>query len=417
MQMIWIYISEDDKGWRPYFAVIKECGRMNLYLDKAMTHISHSIDLKLWTADSITTSSTQSVHRSFRMTFSTKEGAIRFAFEKEEHRSDFMEKMKPFLENEEEMKKEAKLRTVHWELDDKVGALKAFEDETMTVLVREVRLDDVDEDGVNVEGERVVLKVKGSQIIITIKDEETRNNILDQIRNLIQRRNEMKNIMKLHYPKIELFENIGSGDYCDGKEQKEVEKCGALQRVCAVLDYYSFLMLSPFPEVETKSRNELFEDFMDRYYPKRMFLNDYVHWTAQHREEESVNNLRRYLHFVCDSANQCGATTRHYSDRRGGGGDGKDGASRHWTKEKMDSYHFNIYHLYEVGLRVEGDLSANEMKDIIKMKRSEFSSDRLDGSNNVKFTMNIKESTEATKTAGSDGAYSIYFYFFSELTC
>ena len=178
MQMLWINISEDDKGWRPYFAVIKECGRMNLYLDKAMTHISYSIDLKLWTADSITTSSTQSVHRSFRMTFSTKEGAIRFAFEKEEHRSDFMEKMKPFLENEEEMKKEAKLRTVHWELDDKVGALKAFEDETMTVLVREVRLDDVDEDGVNVEGERVVLKVKGSQIIITIKDEETRNNLV-----------------------------------------------------------------------------------------------------------------------------------------------------------------------------------------------------------------------------------------------
>ena len=83
--------------------------------------------------------------------------------------------------------------------------------------------------------------------------------------------------------------------------------------------------------------------------------------------------------------------TRHYAERRA------DDPSWSWFAEKMDSLHFYLYHLSDIGLREESkdinDVSDDDKEDNIQLdqvalkrlaesinsKRTFFSSERLDG--------------------------------------
>ena len=202
-----------------------------------------------------------------------------------------------------------------------------------------------------------------------------------------------------------LFEHIGDDDECTSIYDKE---CKAVDRIIAALEYYEHLVLSPFAAKYGDDPRLVFDSFCRDLYPKKVLLNDYIHWVLNHNDPESLLAMRKRLHFLCESAKNCGATTRHYRDRRHDGNE-EDGVESSWYTDKMDCIHFNIHHLHELGLRVSPetiqtedapdndnvdeensvDAAMKRMTKEIDSKRSAFSSQRLNGSKNSKFTVQI----------------------------
>ena len=202
-----------------------------------------------------------------------------------------------------------------------------------------------------------------------------------------------------------IFENIADGDECDGDQ---VEECKSVDRIIAALEYYEHLVLSPFAAKYGDDPRLVFDGFCRDLYPKKTLLNDYIHWVLNHNDSDALMHMRQRLHFLCESAKHCGATARHYRDRRDDGNDA-DKVESSWYTDKIDCIHFNIRHLHEVGLRVSAETLLSEtapdddqedgseraddrlkrMKKEIASKRSAFSNQRLDGANNAKFTMKI----------------------------
>ena len=117
-----------------------------------------------------------------------------------------------------------------------------------------------------------------------------------------------------------LFKHFEDGDDCDGKKHEE---CKAVDRIVAALRYYQHLVLSANMAKYGKDPRVLFNKFCEDLYPKEAMLNDYIHWVLHHNDPQRVKAIRERLNYVCESAKKCGATTRHYRDRRqdGIGGD------------------------------------------------------------------------------------------------
>ena len=203
-----------------------------------------------------------------------------------------------------------------------------------------------------------------------------------------------------------VFEHVEDGDECNGKPH---EKCKAMERIITALRYYQQLVLSANTVKYGKDPRAVFNSFCNDLYPKGAMLNDYIHWVLHHKDEESLKAIRKQLNFICESAKQCGATTRHYRDRTQGDNEGDNDESS-WFTEQMDRVHFNIYHLHELGLRVSAevlesevgpdddekqdeshlfDLAMKRMAREMKEKRGVFGSERLDGSTNAKFTLKV----------------------------
>ena len=208
-----------------------------------------------------------------------------------------------------------------------------------------------------------------------------------------------------------IFQFIESDDHCDGDHST---KCKAMERVTAALDYYHFLVVAPMATKYGKDPRIAFTSFCLELYPKKSLLNDYIHWVLHHNDPDSVMAMRQQLHFVCESAKRCGATTRHYRDRRDDVHEAAvpaDDAESNWFVDKMDCIHFNVYHLHELGLRVSKETMENElepdgtkqnesesvdlalkrMSKVIQTKRAMFTTERLDGAANSKFTLQIDE--------------------------
>ena len=101
----------------------------------------------------------------------------------------------------------------------------------------------------------------------------------------------------------------------------------------------------------------------------------------------------------------------------------------HYGIDRLDSIHFVVHHLNELGLRVSAEAMENELvpddeeKDeahltdlalkrmaaVIESKRTLFSNQRLDGVTNSKFTLQIDEQKESGHGVGVDGLCSLHF--------
>ena len=214
-----------------------------------------------------------------------------------------------------------------------------------------------------------------------------------------------------------IFEHIESGDHCDGDHHAD---CKAIERVSTALNYHWFLVNASMATKYGKDPQIAFRSFCEELYPKRVLLNDYIHWVLHHHDPQSAMAIRKQLHFDCESAKRCGATTRHYRDRREDGSGAADEVESNWFGDKMDCIHFNVFHLHELGLRVTAeaaeselapddeeqdesksvDLALKRMAKEIAKKRTLFSTERLDGAANSKFTLKVDES--------NDGMWSLY---------
>ena len=222
------------------------------------------------------------------------------------------------------------------------------------------------------------------------------------------------------------FDNIKSDDHCDGKHP---QNCKCLDRVIAALEYHQCLIVNPLNEKYGDDPKAAFVSFCDELYPKTAMLNDYIHFTEYHTDSETINYIQSRLNMKCDSVQKCGSTSRHYRDR-GVGDIGGDGMESLWCIDRMDSIHFTVHHLTELGLRVnmkeiESELTADgqevddsksrelalqRLAEIIKAKRTTFSNERLDGTTNSKFTLQVDEMKESGDETGNDGLSSDFYF-------
>jgi len=203
-----------------------------------------------------------------------------------------------------------------------------------------------------------------------------------------------------------VFEDAEGGGHCDGKHSAN---CKALDRITAALDYHHFLVNTPLGDKYGNDPKESFISFCRELYPKRSMLNDYIHFIDHHADPSSIEEIQNRLHFKCESAKNCGASSRHYRDRRHFGGVEVDKLDSDWFIRRIDAVHHMVHHLKEFGLRISSkvelqkvvdseedqedddklvDAALKEMSKEIAAKKKEFKTERLDGTTNSKFTLN-----------------------------
>ena len=177
-------------------------------------------------------------------------------------------------------------------------------------------------------------------------------------------------------PDLKLFENMEVVGKCKGfssakiEDDDEIESeeqslilCPALKRLVAVLNYYNSLMLNAVNGDDALWQNQFIE-FCDKYYGQKWMMEDHMHFVAKHSDLKSTQKMAVFLDCKCfgDLA-KCGGTARHYRNR------GRVGTKAvHFYVDYMDSLHFNVLHLVDVGLRVNTDdnLEHNQNRDGLK---------------------------------------------------
>ena len=210
-----------------------------------------------------------------------------------------------------------------------------------------------------------------------------------------------------HLIDFTVFQKIDCDDHCGGKNGY----CKAVERIIAALDYHQFLVNGGLDAKYGDDPKSVFIAFCEDLYAKSAVLNDYIHFVNHHADDEGLGYIRGRLHFQCDSVVKCGATSRHYRDRREDSHSGtNDSDASNWFIERIDSIHFMVHHLHELGLRVSMekiqselmiddetedksilvDLGMKRMAKEIDTKRSFMSTTRLDGGENSKFTMTVE---------------------------
>ena len=215
-----------------------------------------------------------------------------------------------------------------------------------------------------------------------------------------------------HLVDFNVFRKIDCDDHCDGKNGY----CKVVERIIAALDYHQFLVNGGLDAKYGDDLVAAFTAFCEELYPKTAILNDYIHFVTHHADAKGLEYIRGRLHFKCDSAAKCGSTSRHYRDRREHGDNGSSDLVSNWFIDRIDSIHFMVHHLHELGLRVSVetmqselkiddeiddklhlvDLGLKRMAQEIELKRALFSNERLDGVQNAKFSLHIAMLTDGT---------------------
>ena len=237
-----------------------------------------------------------------------------------------------------------------------------------------------------------------------------------------------------HIIDFNLFQVVEAGDECGGTGHGH---CNAVERVIAALDYHQFLVNGPLDAKYGDDPMTAFVSFCDELYSKKTMLNDYVHFVEHHAAPQSIEYIRNRLHFQCESAKKCGATSRHFRDRRDHDVEA-EGMEVNWFIDRVDSIHFMVHHLTELGLRVpmhhiQSELALPDddeeqqhdeshlvnrtlqrMAEIIESKRATFSTERLDKTVNSKFTLQIDGQKQGGHGVGSDGMSSLFRYILLE---
>ena len=197
---------------------------------------------------------------------------------------------------------------------------------------------------------------------------------------------------KPHHPQhiISLFRDASFHDKCD-------TDCPSRARILYAMDYYQTLRTAN----SAKNARDLFIAFCDSVYSAALLLDDYVHLMCKHSDSASLSAMAAQLKSRCAGPAKCEWTQRHF---------GRDAHSLSHSETEtefnffiatMDTLHFNVFHLRDVGLRIDlSDLKTDDddsslvdaamlrIRDIIRLKRKQFAFDRMDGADaKNKFTI------------------------------
>ena len=211
-------------------------------------------------------------------------------------------------------------------------------------------------------------------------------------------------IDKQEYDTLNIFKNQAIVDQCIRDDIKPFEECHALNRLFCGLNYYQKLDTK-----KIKNNQQIFVAFIKDVYSA--FIDDYTHLVCIHGHE--IENIHKYLTQIqslfgtCD-IKECSFTSRHYQPSESHKSPITDFTMNFYEKN-MDSLHFYLLHLFQVGLRIFKiaeeeikqqtddesdndkyfDATFNRINEMIKVQRDTTSFDRL--KNNNKFNLVVAE--------------------------
>ena len=129
------------------------------------------------------------------------------------------------------------------------------------------------------------------------------------------------------------------------------EKCAHTLRLCTASWYFETLKTSP--KMDEAARRALFVEFNEEVY--HSVLDDTAHFIKEHGDDilRVHNEWTEQYGFPTCTVSECAQTQRHYGRRSRESVDADDHALYLFYESLYDRIHHFIFHLFEVGLRVE----------------------------------------------------------------
>ena len=187
---------------------------------------------------------------------------------------------------------------------------------------------------------------------------------------------------------------------------------GSLHERLALLLKKHQLLIDSNRDNDEEERRALLE-FVDATYTRQLLLEDYIAFFSARSDDDALRSQLLALQCRCDDAATCGGMPRHFRDRKRGKEQG-DAVAANLFLDLIDTLHFNVFHLRHVGLRVDADTQQedNEEKkddddlvdpemrrvaELIYRLRSEFAFERIDNTQNTKFTLKAQEELQGDR--------------------
>eukprot|EP01084_Bolivina_argentea_P252784 424416_1 len=129
-----------------------------------------------------------------------------------------------------------------------------------------------------------------------------------------------------------------------------IANCGSLKRICNGLKYYESLC--------NDSKSNEIDEFCMKKYVK--FLQDYIHLVTKHNHQFFYIGNELISKYKCKPCNvtECVIIDRHY--RRRVSDQGQNDRKYTFYADYFDQCHHQIFHLYQLGLRInENDTQNN----------------------------------------------------------
>ena len=174
-----------------------------------------------------------------------------------------------------------------------------------------------------------------------IDDDHVKELIMEVVHGIL---NETQNVSISH-----------SIPHCDKNSTDPIKECDSIKRLLSLLEMYSHLDIIN----NTKHQNLLIEQMNEREEYKE-FLNDYIHLLSDHSHQLQIINASLE---PCNIS-ECKYTSRHH--RREDLEEMKQIQDNIVDKKlefymsTIDSLHFYLQHLFDVGLRVKSNTNENE---------------------------------------------------------
>ena len=122
--------------------------------------------------------------------------------------------------------------------------------------------------------------------------------------------------------------------------------CPSLNRLAVTLRYYQ--------KSFDQQYRDTFMHFINNIYPQKELLNDYIHLMRLHQDQ--IENIRNdYINnqgIIKCNIKTCPFTQRHHRISDDNKTTESDSTEFNFIKETIDSLHFYIMHMFEVGLRI-----------------------------------------------------------------
>ena len=125
------------------------------------------------------------------------------------------------------------------------------------------------------------------------------------------------------------------------------KECSSLLRLSEILQHYA--LLNPF---NNPQQQDAFTKYMTTKQPN--VLDDYIHFIRHHQHEiEDIQNefLKNRGFTKCHITN-CNCTSRHHRVVGNSFSHNEDNILFNFFAETIDSLHFYIFHIFDVGLRI-----------------------------------------------------------------
>ena len=287
------------------------------------------------------------------------------------------------------------------------NTLQQFADAAKVSLKSEVKLQNVFADNVLAVGQSAFIVVQHGTtepVLFWTENGEERDLWIEILQNRIAILNQIDFTL---FEQTSTEMDIERDDECNGSDSPAVHRIVQTLNLFAALNSSSAML----PEAHGDGPEAVLTAFCNEHYPKRALLRDYVEFMDKHSAPQTVRDIAGRLNVDCGGVSRCNGTRRHFRERGDSkeNDDEKDGDNVY--VETLDSLHFFLCHLEDMGLRVavevlqstlcavEEELDEDSLVDAIlkrmaleiAARRKLLSVKRLDGVSNTKFNISTKK--------------------------